>query len=188
MSSVTAAETYRWTVEEYQRLGETGFFHEDDRVELLNGDIVIMAPIGIRHVKAVRNLNRVMVLQYDGRALVDVQSPVIIDGHSEPQPDILLLHPNAKSRDSLPIPEDVLVLIEVAESSLAYDLKDKRQAYARAGIVEYWLLDLTKSQMYVFRDPTSEGYCSEKIVAADESIAPLAFPDDPIALSELLAP
>jgi Uma2 family endonuclease len=101
---------------------------------------------------------------------------------------MLLLHPGARSRQSLPVPEDVLVLIDVAESSLAYDLKDKRQAYARAGIVEYWLLDLTKSQMDVFRDPSTEGYRSEKIVAADGSVASLAFPNEPIALSEILAP
>jgi Uma2 family endonuclease len=188
MSSVTAAETYRWSAEEYQKLGETGFFHEDDRVELLNGDIVIMAPFGIRHIKAIRRLIRVMMLKYGERCIVDAQNPVMIDGHSVPQSDLLLLRASADARDTAPLPEDVLLLVEVADSSLAYDLRDKRTAYARTGIPEYWLLDLTQNQMYVFHDPSADGFRAEKIISTTESIAPLAFPNEPVALSELLPP
>jgi len=188
MSSVTAAETYRWSVEEYQKLGEAGIFHEDDRVELLNGDIVILAPIGTRHMKAVRRLINVMARKYGKSCLVDAQNPLMIDGYSVPQPDILLLRHTADTRDSAPIPEDVLVLIEVADSSLPYDMRDKRDAYARTGVAEYWLLDLTRNQLFVFRDPDTNGYRSEQIVSATESIAPLAFPDEAVALAEILPP
>ena len=126
MSSVTAAPTYQFSVEEYHKLGEAGIFHEDDRVELLNGDIVIMAPIGIRHIKSVRRLIRVLSQHFADRCILDVQNPVMIDGRSEPQPDILLLRPEADTRDTSPLPEDVLLLVEVADSSLMYDKSDKR--------------------------------------------------------------
>jgi Uma2 family endonuclease len=188
MSSVTTAPTYQWSAEEYQKLGEVGIFHEDDRVELLNGDIVIMAPIGIRHVKAIRRLTKFMVLTYSKFCVVDPQNPLMIDGHSVPQPDILLLRPSADMRDSVPIPEDVLLLIEVADSSLLYDMRDKRDAYARTGISEYWILDLAHNQLHVFREPSTSGYRSEKVICADESVAPLAFPDIPVPMSEILPP
>jgi Uma2 family endonuclease len=186
MSSVTTAPTYQWSVEEYQKLGEVGIFHEDDRVELLNGDIVIMAPIGIRHMKAVRRLNNILAKKYGDRCLVDVQNPVMIDGRSVPQPDILLLRPSADTRNSAPIPEDVLLLIEVADSSLLYDMREKRAAYARTGIAEYWLLDLTHNQIHVFRDPSAEGYAQEQVVRSGESVAPLAFADVSVSLDEIL--
>ena len=188
MSSVTAAPTYQFSVEEYHKLGEAGIFHEDDRVELLNGDIVIMAPIGIRHVKAVRRLIKVLSRQYSDRCIVDVQNPVMIDGHSEPQPDILLLRHEADLRDCSPLPEDVLLLVEVADTSLMYDKSDKRDAYARSGVAEYWLLNLTRNELHVFRQPGARGYGSEELVRAGESIAPLAFPGSPVALNEILPP
>ena len=187
MSSVTAAPTYQWSVEEYQKLGEVGIFHEDDRVELLNGDIVIMAPIGLRHMNAVRRLNNVMAHKYGKRCLVDAQNPLMIDGQSMPQPDLLLLRSNL-DESRAPMPEDVLLLVEVADTSLLYDMRDKRNAYARTGIAEYWLLDLTHNQLHVFRDPSPDDYCSEQVIPAGESVAPLAFPDVAVALNKILPP
>jgi Uma2 family endonuclease len=186
MHCVTAAPTYRFSVEEYFKLGEAGIFHEDDRVELLNGDIVIMAPIGTRHLKAVRRLINVMARKYGHRCLVDAQNPLIIDGQSVPQPDIMLLRPEADARNSAPMPEDVLLLVEVADTSLLYDLHDKREAYARTGIAEYWLLDLTRNELHVFRNPDGPAYREELVVRKDEQIAPLAFADESVALNELL--
>jgi hypothetical protein len=188
MSSVTTAPTYRWSAEEYQKLGEVGIFHEDDRVELLNGDIVITAPIGTRHMKAVRRLINVMARKYGRGCLVDAQNPLLIDGQSVPQPDLLLLRATADTRDGAPIPEDVLLLIEVADSSLTYDLRDKRAAYARTGIAEYWLLDLTRNQLHVFREPDAEAYRNEQVIPADGTIAPLAFPNESVAVAEILPP
>ncbi len=188
MSSVTAMPTYRWSVEEFQKLGEVGIFHEDDRVELLNGEIVIMAPIGIRHIKAVRRLSKIFHRKFGDLCVVDAQNPLLVDGRSEPQPDLLLLRHEADLRDTLPLPEDVLLLVEVADTSLFYDACDKRDAYARSGIVEYWLLDLTQNQLHIFRGPEPSGYQSEQIIRAGESIAPLAFPDEAVALAEILPP
>jgi Uma2 family endonuclease len=187
MSSVTAAPTYQWSVEEYQKLGEVGIFHEDDRVELLNGDIVLMAPIGIRHMNAVRRLNNVMARKYGPRCWVDAQNSLMIDTRSMPQPDLLLLRSDLDESQP-PTPKDVLLLVEVADSSLLYDMRDKRAAYARTGVTEYWLLDLTGRQLHVFRNPEAQGYGGEQVVHAGESIAPLAFPDIPVALNEILPP
>lgn len=185
MSSVTAAPTYQFSVEEYHKLGEAGIFHEDDRVELLNGNIVIMAPIGIRHMNAVRRLNNHFARRFGKRSLVDVQNPLVIDELSMPQPDLLLLRLDFDESHA-PRPEDVLLLVEVADSSLMYDGSDKRDAYARNGIADYWLLDLTRNELHVFRDPDGRAYRTELLVRAGESIAPLAFADTAVALSDLL--
>ncbi len=178
--------TYQFSVMEYHKLGEAGIFGEDDRVELLNGDIILMAPIGIRHIKAVRRFSKILHRFFGERCIVDAQNPVMIDGLSEPQPDLLLLSQAADLRDSAPLPEDVLLLAEVADTSLVYDQTDKRAAYARNGIVEYWILDLTLNVLHVFRDTDGHAYRTELTVRPGESIAPLAFADTPIALSDLL--
>lgn len=187
MNSVTAAPTYQFSVEEYRKLGEVGIFHEDDRVELLNGEIVLMSPIGIRHMNSVRRLINHFARRFGNRCLVDAQNPLVIDGQSMPQPDLLLLRPDL-DESRAPIPADVFLLVEVAESSLLYDQTDKRDAYARNGIAEYWLLDLTRNQLHVFREPEPSGYRSEQVIRAGESIAPLAFADEAVMLSELLPP
>jgi len=184
--AVTTAPTYEFSVEEYHKLSEAGIFHEDDRIELLNGNLVIMPAIGVRHMKAVRRMNNVFAQRYGARCLVDAQNPARIDGRSEPQPDILLLCKSADERDSAPIPEDVLLLVEVADSSLHYDNSEKREAYARNGIVEYWILDLTRDELLVFRDPRDRAYRTELRFQRDESVAPLAFTDSPVAVKELL--
>lgn len=184
--SVAAAATYQFSVEEYHRLGEVGIFHEDDRVELLNGNIIVMAPIGVRHLKAVRRLNNRLKSRLGDRCLVDAQNPVMIDGQSEPQPDILLLRPEADTRDSAPIPEDVYLLIEVADTSLQYDQTDKREAYARCGIEEYWVLNLTRNELLVWREPVAGVYRTALRFGQEATVAPLAFPDAGFLVSELL--
>jgi Uma2 family endonuclease len=147
-----------------------------------------MAPIGIRHIKALRRLIRMMSKKFADRCIVDAQNPVILNGRSEPQPDILLLRPEADARDTAPLPEDVLLLIEVADSSLVYDRTDKLAAYAHAPIVEYWILDLTRNELHVFREPGGREYRTNLVVRAGESIAPLAFADTPVVVSEILPP
>lgn len=186
MSYVSVAPAYRFSVAQYHRLGEVGILGEDDRVELLNGEIVLMAPKGIRHIKAIRRLIRHFYRCFGERCLVDAQNPVLLNGYSETVPDFLLLRAEADLRDSAPLPEDVFLLVEVADTSLVYDQTDKRSAYARNGIVEYWILDLTRDLLHVFRDTDGREYRTELTVRPDESIAPLAFADTPVALKDLL--
>jgi Uma2 family endonuclease len=177
------AETYRFTVEEYNKLGEVGFFHEDDRVELLNGEIIIMAPIGKRHVLSVRNLNNRLMKLLGDVCLVDCQNPFILDGFSEPQPDILLLHLDLAD---VARPADIFVAVEVADSSVRYDSTTKLSAYARAGIPENWIVNLEADAVDVYRRPSGEKYAEHFRCERDGKLAPAAFPDRLIAVAEIL--
>lgn len=182
-----ASETpYRFTVEEYQKLGEVGIFDEDDRVELLDGEIIIMAPIGNRHVKVVRNLIRQMTLAYSEHCLVDCQNPFILNGISEPQPDILLLHPRAQESDELPGPADLFLVVEVAESSLGYDRGRKLHRYAAGGVREVWIVNLVHRLIEIFREPAADGYRVTLQARPGETLAPSAFPDTALAVDDIL--
>ncbi len=132
-----------FTVTEYERLGEAGVLNEDDRVELIEGEILTMSPIGSPHAACVNRLNAALTRILGQTAIVSVQNPIRLSEYSEPQPDIALLRPRADFYASgHPTPADVLLIMEVAESSLAYDRDLKIPAYAQAGIPEVWLWDL----------------------------------------------
>ena len=182
---VSAAPTYEFSVEEYLKLGEAGIFHKGDRVELLDGDIVVMSPIGVRHMNTVRRLLNRAAKLYGELCLVDAQNPLVIDGRSMPQPDLLLLRLEL-DESAAPGPADVLLLVEVAESSLVYDQRDKLAAYARNGICEYWIVDLTHNEVQVYRDPESSGYRTQLRFGMDEAVAPLAFPETPLRVQDIL--
>lgn len=186
MSSITAP-TYEFTVEEYHKLAGV-LFDEDDRVELLDGNILLMSPIGYRHNTAVRRLTNTLPQRLGNRCQVGVQSSLILDEKSEPEPDVVLLDNRVDMRTSSPTAEDVLLLIEVADSTLYLDRTAKKRAYARNSITEYWLLDLTRNQLIVHRDPQGETYQSEQVLSADESVSPLAFPDLEIQVASILPP
>jgi Uma2 family endonuclease len=119
----------RFTVHDYHRMGEAGILHEDDRVELIEGEIVEMAAIGTRHFACVNQLNRLLVRSAGDVAIVSVQNPVRLDEHTEPQPDLTVLRVR-NCRESLPFPEDVLLLIEVSYTTLTYDRGVKLPLYA----------------------------------------------------------
>ena len=178
--------TYRFSVEEYEKLGAAGIFHEDDRVELLEGEIIIMAPIGKHHIKAVRRLIRVLNRRYADLCFVDCQSPVVLDNFSEPQPDILLVALSIDDGLEKPTPADVFLAVEVADSSLHYDTTAKLRAYARSGIPEYWIVNLTESLVEVYRQPQGEIYAEHFRREAGETLAPAAFPDRPLNVADIL--
>jgi Uma2 family endonuclease len=150
---------HRFTVDEYRRMGETGIFHEDDRVELIEGEIVEMSPIGSPHAGTTTRLQTLLIRVVGERAIVSSQNPVILGKFSEPQPDIVLLRPREDFYTrSHPTPGDVLLLIEVAESSLRYDREVKLPLYARHGIPEVWLVDLQNRRLDRFKRPEGNGY------------------------------
>jgi Uma2 family endonuclease len=175
--SVLHAPTYRWTVEEYEELGRAGIFDENDRVELLNGEIIVMSPIGIRHATAVRLLNNFLARSSRGRYEVDPQNPFNLDDASQPRPDLTLLDPAVTIERRRPEPADLFLVIEVSDSTLRYDREDKRPAYARNGVREFWILNLQDQVLEIFRDPADGAYRESRTLVADETIAPLAFPD-----------
>jgi len=175
--NVLHAPTYRWTVEEYEELGRVGIFDENDRVELLNGEIVIMSPIGHRHATAVTRLNNYLARKSDGRYDVSPQNPFNLDEHSQPQPDLTLLDPVCDRQPRHPLPEEIFLVIEVSDSTLRYDREDKRPAYARQMVRELWILNLAENQLELFRDPDGQTYRTALIADPAATVAPLAFPD-----------
>jgi Uma2 family endonuclease len=178
---------YRLTVAEYHRLGEMAIFAEDSRLELIEGDLIAMPPIGERHAGKTRQLNRLFSARVGEAALVDVQNPVALDRHSEPQPDIALLKPRPDFYESgHPRPEDVLLLLEISDSTLRYDREIKVPLYARAGIPEVWLVDLPGQRLEVYRRPSAEGYREILYPASDETIAPVLLPEMVLLVNGLL--
>ena len=166
----------RFTVHDYHRMGEAGILHEDDRVELIEGEIVEMAAIGTRHFACVNQLTRLLVRGVGNGAIVSVQNPVRLDDHSEPQPDLTVLRVR-DYRESLPGPEDVLLLIEVSDTTLSYDRNVKLPLYARAGIPEVWIVDLTDEVIERHIDPSGDSYRHVERARRGEEIRSSALPE-----------
>jgi Uma2 family endonuclease len=174
------------TAQEYLRMGEAGVFAPDARLELIEGEIVEMAPIGSRHAGAVKILNRLFSHLVGDRAIVSVQDPLVIGDRSVPQPDLALLKPRADSYSGAhPTPADALLVIEVADTTLVFDLGTKVQLYARAGIAEAWVIDLQDRAVRVFRDPSANGYRTSFTVSGEQSVVAASLPEVIIALSVL---
>ncbi len=178
----------KFTVEEYHRLAEAGILGEDDRVELIEGEIVEMSPIGPRHAGAVNRIRYYLTpIEASGRALINVQNPIRLGDFGEPEPDIALLRPQPDFyATGHPGPEDVLLVVEVAETSAGYDRQVKVPLYARWGIPEAWLVDLEQDRMEVYRGPSPDGYREVQVVARGEQIAPAAFPEAKLRVDDLL--
>jgi Uma2 family endonuclease len=176
---VAHAATYKFTVDEYNRLAEIGFFREDARVELIEGEIVDMAPIGNRHYRTVNRLTTLFSpLAASKRAILSVQNPIVLSARSKPQPDVTLLRfRDDFYKDREPRPEDILLLVEVAESSLGYDRLTKMPLYARSGIAECWLVDLEAGRVEVYREPAAGEFGKPVAFRRGDTLAPLAFPD-----------
>ncbi|CAA9444409.1 COG1355, Predicted dioxygenase [uncultured Rubrobacteraceae bacterium] len=148
----------RFTVEEYHRMGEAGILREDERVELIEGEIVQMNPIGGRHIRCVNELNWLLGQQLRDRALrVSVQNPIRLNGGLEPQPDLAVIRAGDYA-GSLPGPGDALLVIEVSDTTLDYDRNVKLAFYARAGIGEAWIVDLPNEAIERHSDPSEDGY------------------------------
>ena len=170
----------RFTVHEYYRLAEAGILTEDDRVELIEGEIVQLPPIGPRHAGELDDLMLLFVERLRGAARVRVQNPVRLSRRSEPEPDLALVRNESERGRSYrvdhPTAEDALLVVEVADSSLEYDLHTKAPMYARYGLPEVWIADLNHEQVLEFRDPGPDGYKTTRVVRRGESLNPLAFP------------
>ncbi len=177
----------RFTVAEYHQMAEAGILGEDDRIELVEGEIVEMTPIGHRHAACVKRITRAFYRVFDDVATISVQDPVHLSEYTEPEPDVALLNPPADSYlTGHPGPADVLLIVEVAQTSSEPDRRVKVPLYARAGIPEVWLVDLEQDTITLYRDPAPTGYRTAQVVRRDERLAPAALPDRPLAASDLL--
>ena len=168
-------------------MAETGVLRPDARVELLNGEIIDMSPIGPFHGGVTNYLIEIFTAASKGRWMTSVQNPVRLDDHSEPQPDLVLLKSSPDFyRRQHPQPADVYLLIEVSDSSLASDREAKLPAYGRAGIAEVWIVNLIDQAVEVYREPHFTGYGAKTILRAGDQAAPQAFPDVTVDVAELL--
>ena len=176
------------TAAEFSRMGEAGIFQPGDRLELIEGEIIDMSPIGRRHAACVRRLNNLLTSSLGAQAVIDAQNPVVLGDLSQPQPDLAVF----KYRDdfyaaSHPRSQDVVFLVEVADSSILYDRDTKIPLYARHGIPEVWLVDLNGAAVEVFRDPAPEGHTRvTKHEALDAVVSPQAFPRLELTVREIL--
>ncbi len=177
-----------FTREEYQAMGRAGILDEDERVELLGGEIIVMAAIGNRHAACVlRMTNALNVSRLTGRAFVQVQNPVAADPMSEPQPDLMLLaHRDDHYDFDHPSPEEVLLLVEVADSSLDYDRGTKVPFYATSGIREVWIVDLERDRIESYRKPDAGRYRELRRYEPGEVLAPSALPDLRLDVASLI--
>ncbi len=175
-----------FSLEEYHRMGEAGIFAPDERVELISGVIRRMSPKGRRHSIAVALANRLFVTRLQGRASVQVQDSVTLEAvHSEPEPDLVVSsNPNVRELRSHLSPP--ILAVEVSESSLRFDRSVKADLYAAAGISEYWIVNLVEDVLEVYRDPREGAYATKFVLGRGGRIAPLAFPDLEVAVTDLL--
>jgi Uma2 family endonuclease len=177
----------KFDVDEYLRLGELGIIGPEERVELIDGEIVEMSPIGDRHTGCVTMLNTTLTILLAGRALTSPQNPLRISRRTEPEPDLTFVKPRADFyRSGKPRPEDVLFLIEVMDSSAAYDRGVKIPLYARAGVPEVWLVDLNGQRVEVYRKPAGDAYGERRVAGRGESFGPEAFPDVQLRVDDVL--
>jgi Uma2 family endonuclease len=177
MSAIFTPQRRKLSAEQFERMGETGILGPEPRVELIEGEMIEMAPIGSRHASAVNFLSAHFVRAVGNAALVWTQNPLRLSDDSEPQPDLMLLRPRAdRYRTGHPRPEDVLLLIEVADTTLVFDRETKVPLYAKHGVPEVWILDLEAKQLEIYREPGAGGYRRKLERRETESIAPTALP------------
>ena len=178
---------HRFTVDEYHRMGQAGVFHEDDRVELIDGQVVEMTPIGPEHAGCVAALTRLLSYLVGDQAVVWVQNPVSLSEWAEPQPDVAVLAPRPDGyRTAHPSPGDILLLIEVAASSWEHDRDVKVPLYAAAGVPEVWLVDLAGDAIAVYRDPGPAGYATLRIARRGVTLRALQLPNVALLVDDIL--
>lgn len=177
------------TVGEFHRMGDVGIFAADERVELLDGRLIAVPPMTPVHAYCVRRVDALLQRRFAHLASVSIQLPIVLDDWSEPLPDVALIaSPEERYLGAHPTAAEVLLLVEIAQSSLRYDAGVKLRAYARRGVREYWIVDLAHQRVDVYREPRGERYAVRLTLGPGDSVAPLAFPDQPIAIDEVLPP
>ncbi|MBW4557466.1 MAG: Uma2 family endonuclease [Trichormus sp. ATA11-4-KO1] len=191
---MSITQTKRFTLNEYHRLTELGFFHEDDHIELINGEIIQMVSKGKVHETCLRNLLRELPKLVGDRATLQSQAPITLPPNSEPEPDFAIV----KNRDdnylsSHPVSVDILLVMEVADSSLAYDQDIKIPLYAQADISNYWIFNLFDHHLECYSEPYLDnqgkyGYLNKRIVLSNQLIALPCFPDLSLDLSRVFPP
>lgn len=178
-----------WTVQDYHQMSELGILDPSERTELIAGQIVLMTAKGTPHVIALQLLASHLQEQIGGIALIRTQDPIRLDNFSEPEPDLAIVKGTILDyAQQHPNPEDVYLVVEVADSTLKQDCEVKDKLYARSSIPEYWVVDIKNRQVQIFRNPTPTGYTSQLILTEVHSVSPLAFPEIVLSIESILPP
>lgn len=186
MGALDTLPRRKLSVDDFHRMGEAGILGEDDRIELIDGEMIEMAPIGAPHLSKVNRIVKMLNAAVGDDAIVSIQNPIVLPPLSEPQPDITVLKPRADEyAQNVPSAADVLLVIEVADTSLRYDRDIKIPLYARHGIPEVWLVDLQNDAALVHRQPGPDGYGDVSPAACGAALSPLLLPGVRLDLAEL---
>ncbi len=179
---------HKFTVDDYSKMAEIGVFKAGDRIELIRGEIIEISPIGTRHAACVRRLQLLLSEKVGKRALCDTQNPIQLGNNSQPQPDVTLLQP----RDDFyatqhPQPQDILLLVEVADTTLEGDRTIKIPLYAEHNITEVWLVNLPENCLEVYRQPTETGYQIISQFYPGDTLSLQTFPDITLNVNQILS-
>ncbi|MDQ3132330.1 MAG: Uma2 family endonuclease [Acidobacteriota bacterium] len=177
----------RFRVEDFRKMTEVGILPEESGWEIIDGYLIDKMSIGSKHAGTVKILNRILTIWAEKNAIVSVQDPIHIDEYNEPEPDIALLKPREDFyTKSHPTPADVLLLIEVSDSTVEYDRETKKTLYAEAGIAEFWLINLKNKTIEVYTQPKNSSYYSARILESGETIESAAIENLTLTVEEIL--
>jgi Uma2 family endonuclease len=177
----------RFSREAYHRMFETGMLSNEKRYELIDGEVVMMSPLGPSNSSIISRLAEFLVKQLPEKLQCRVQLPIVVDDHSEPEPDLAVVNRREDDyRHYHPKPSDVVMIVEVSTTSLNFDLKTKQQLYAKSKIAEYWVVDVERGMLVVHRQPGVDGYTQRQEFDANSIVAPLAAPNCQLDLRKLL--
>jgi Uma2 family endonuclease len=186
-SVITPVRKHLTNIHEWRKLGEANIFPPESRLELINGEIIEMAPIGPNHAGHLKRINSLLTILLAGKAIVSIQDPLQLGDLSEPEPDFMLLKPNPDFYSSRhPVVDDVLLLVEVADSSLNFDQNQKLRLYAIHNIPEYWLLNLIDNCLEVYRKPKGEVFAEKTTLYRGDNITLSQLPKITIQISDIL--
>ena len=189
ISNSDSIKLRKWTVSDYRRMLDAGILSEDDQVELLNGQITLMSPQRPPHTTATKRAYDYLKPLLLGKADVRSQSPITLNSYSEPEPDIAVVAiDNFEYSDRHPSPNEIFLLIEVADSTLTRDLGEKVSAYAQANIQDYWVVNVRERIVHIFRHPLGDTYQQKQILEENDECSLLVFPDINVLISRLLPP
>ncbi len=187
MTTTADVLEHLFTVEAYHQMVDAGILTENDRVELINGHILIMSPIGRKHFACVNRLNHFFSVTLSSQVIVSVQNPVVLNDLSEPEPDVVLLRPRTDFYEAeLPAPADVLLLVEVSDATLRFDKQVKLPLYAESGIVEVWIADLKTARIEVYTQPEDGTYTRQQTYKRGQTLSPWHFPALTVAVEALI--
>jgi Uma2 family endonuclease len=189
IESSSAIQLKYWTVQDYHRMSDLGIIDPTERTELIAGHIVLMTAKGTPHVITLQLLATNIQEQLGKSALIRTQDPIRLDNFSEPEPDLAIVKGSILDyAERHPAPEDIYLVVEVADSTLKQDCEVKDKLYAGSNIAEYWVVDIQNRQVRIFRDPTPDGYGSQLMLSATHAVSPLAFPEITLSIESILPP